>query len=175
MNLREEIAKKYSKAGCDRIVAWIGDDQKRFDELFKLFTSDEYRIVQTASGPLSYCVKECPRLIKKHFASLIKNVQKPAANGAVKRNTVRLLQFTEIPEKYQGDVMNICFEFIQSITEKVAVKAFSLTVLQNLSAQYPEIVPEIKLIIDERMPHETVAFKNRAQRFLKITSAKILY
>jgi hypothetical protein len=49
----------------------------------------------------------------------------------------------------------------------VAIKAFALTVLQNLSAVYPDIKPELKLIIEERWPHETAAFHSRARKILK--------
>ena len=64
-------------------------------------------------------------------------------------------------------MMNICFEYVQSPTEAVAVKAFSLTVLGNLAKLYPEILPEIKLLIKEQLPHQTAAFKSRAKYFLK--------
>lgn len=63
--------------------------------------------------------------------------------------------------------MNICMDYIASNDEPVAVKAFSLSILQNLSKQYPEIKNEVKLIIEERWPHETAAFHSRAEKFLK--------
>jgi hypothetical protein len=62
--------------------------------------------------------------------------------------------------------MDICFTYLQSPTEAVAVKAFSLTVLSNLAKQYPDIIPEIQLIIEEQLPHQTAAFKGRAKLFL---------
>lgn len=62
--------------------------------------------------------------------------------------------------------MDICFGFVASPTEPVAVKAFSLTVLGNLAKQYPEIIPEIKVLIEEQSPHQTAAFKNRAKALL---------
>ena len=63
--------------------------------------------------------------------------------------------------------MDICFKYVESPTEAVAVKAFSLTVLGNLAKQYPDILPEIKIIIEEQMPHQTASFKVRARLFLK--------
>ena len=63
--------------------------------------------------------------------------------------------------------MEICFKYIESPREAVAIKAFSLTVLGRLAKKYPEIVPEIKLIIEEQLPHQSAAFKNRAKRFMK--------
>jgi hypothetical protein len=165
--LREEILKEHSKAQCTRIVNWVGTSQQRFDELFKLFLNDEYRVVQRSAWPVSYCVAAHPEFIKKHWSMLVKTLQKPNLHHAVKRNSVRFLQQTEIPEKYQGSIMDICFNYVASPTEPVATKAFSLTVLKNLSKQYPEILPEIKLLIEEQLPHQTAAFKSRAKMFLK--------
>jgi hypothetical protein len=167
MKLRETILKPHSKASCDRIVKWIGDDQKRFDELFALSLDDEFKVSQWAGWPLSYCVQKHPKLIKKHFRELLKNVERKGIHEAVKRNTVRLLQYADIPGKFHGEVMDLCFRYISSPTEAVAVKAFSITVLQNLARQYPEIINEIKLVIEERWDYETVAFKTRAKKLLK--------
>ncbi|HLG38406.1 MAG TPA: hypothetical protein VI461_02020 [Chitinophagaceae bacterium] len=167
MNLRETILARHSKAQTNKIIKWIGSDQKRFDELFQLFLNDEYRVVQRAAWPLSYCVINHPEFIQKHFSKLIKNLRKPNIGDPVKRNTVRLLQHIPIPEKLQGDVMNICFGYISDPQEKVAIKAFSLTILQNLCRQYPEIRQELKTIIEDRWEYETAAFRSRAKKILK--------
>jgi hypothetical protein len=167
MNLRDEILKEHSKSQCTKIVDWIGDSQKKFDELFHLFLNDEYRVIQRAAWPVSYCVIAYPQFIQKHWNKFFKNLQKQGLHVAVKRNSVRLLQDIDIPKKYEGDVMNICFDLLSSPTETVAVKAFSLSVLGKLSKQYPEIIPEIKLLIEEQIPHQTAAFKSRAKKFLK--------
>jgi hypothetical protein len=166
MDLRKTILAEHSKAQTNKIIKWIGMDQKRFDELFKLFLKDEYRVVQRAAWPLSYCVINHPQLIKKHFSKLIKNLAKPDIGDSVKRNTVRLLQHIPIPEKYHGEIMNRCFNYISDPQEKVAVKAFSLTILQRLSCEYPEIKPELRTIIDSRWDYETAAFRTRAKKLL---------
>jgi hypothetical protein len=62
--------------------------------------------------------------------------------------------------------MNICFEFIASNDTAVAIKAFALTVLQHLSKEYPDIKAELKLVIEERWPYETAAFRSRARKIL---------
>lgn len=171
MNLRETILAEHSKANCNRIVAWVGNNQQRFDELLHLFLHDEYRVVQRAGWPLAYAAIAHPSLIKKHLGKILQNLEKPGLHEAVKRNTVRLLQDIKIPEKYHGAVMNRCFDYISSPAEKPAVKAFSLTILQNLSRQYPEISPEIKTVIEDRWDYETAAFKSRARKILKELNA----
>src|SRR4026207_2240722 len=167
MDLQEEILKEHSKKQCDKIVRWVGKSQKRFDDLFHLFLTGQYRVIQRAAWPVSYCVIAHPGFIKHNFSKLIKNLHKEGLHNSVKRNTVRLLQHLEIPEKYQGEVLEICFNYISSPAEPVAVKAFSLTVLSNLAKLYPELLPELKLIIVEQLPHQTAAFKSRAKKILQ--------
>jgi hypothetical protein len=168
MELRAAILKEHSKAQCTKIVAWVGSSQTRFNTLFYLFLNDEYRVVQRAAWPVSYCVIAHPKFIQTHFASLIKNLQKPNLHNAIKRNSIRLLAHIDIPEKYQGTILDICFKYVESPTEAVAVIAFSLTVLGNLAKQHPEIIPEIKLLIAAQLPNQTAAFKSRAKQLLKI-------
>ena len=47
MDLREMILKEHSKKQADKIIRWIGEDQKKFDALVKLFLGDES---STAAG-----------------------------------------------------------------------------------------------------------------------------
>lgn len=158
---------EHSKAQANKIIRWIGSDQERFDELFRIFLNDEYRVVQRAAWPLSYCVINHPVLIRKHFAKMIANLEKPGVGDAVKRNTLRLLQHIDLPEKYQGPILNLCLDYINDPREKIAVKAFALAILGRLYEYYPEIGPELKTIIESRWDYETPAFHSRARKILK--------
>ncbi len=166
MELRKTILAEHSKAQTNAIITWVGNSQERFDALFHLFLTDEYRVVQRAAWPLSYCVIEHPQLIKKHFKELVTNLHTPGLSDAVKRNTVRVLQHIDIPERFQGEIMNLCFDYIASPDEAAAVKAFALTILQNLAQYYPEIKDEVKIIIEDRWEVESPAFRSRAKKFL---------
>ena len=166
MDLRGEILKEHSKKQCNKIVEWVDNSQQRFNELFHLFLTDEYRVVQRAAWPVSYCVIGHPDFIKTNFSKLMKNLHKKGVHNAVKRNSIRLLQYVDIPKKYQGEVLETCFKTISSTSEPVAVKAFSLTVLANLAKKYPEILPELKLVIMDQLTHQTAAFAARAKKIL---------
>jgi hypothetical protein len=167
MDLQQTILAEHSKANCNKIVKWVGNSQKRFAELFTLFLNSEYWVNQRAAWPLSNCVIDHPALISPHLSKLVRNLHKPGLHDSIKRNTVRLLQYIDIPKRFQGEIMDICLRYISSPDEPVAVKAFSLSILQNLSQQYPEIKNEVKLIIEERWPYETAAFHSRAKKFMK--------
>jgi hypothetical protein len=167
MNLKDMLLEEHSKQQCDRIVKYIGADKQRFGVLMQLFFAGEYRTAQRAAWPMSYVVNKHPELIEPYLDTLIGNLNRKGQHNAIVRNSVRILQDIKIPEKYHGKLMDTCFNFIESNDTAVAIKAFSLTVLQNLSKDYPEIVPELKLIIEERWEHETPAFQSRARKILK--------
>ena len=165
MDLRETILKEHSKSNCDKIVSWIGNDIKKFNQLFYLFLNDEYRVTQRAAWPLSCCAISHPFFMKKKFEKLLHNLRRPNLHDSIKRNTVRILQHIDIPEKQEGPLMEICFNYVESPKESVAVKAFSLTILGKLAKKYPEIIPEIKLLIEEQIDQQSAAFKSRAKKF----------
>lgn len=167
MNLKDMLLEEHSKQQCDRIVKFIGADKKRFAELMELFFAGEYRIAQRAAWPMSYVVQQHPTLILPYLDKMIRNLDKKGQHPAIVRNSVRILQGIGLPKKYHGKLMDTCFNFIESNDVPAAVKAFSLTVLDNLSKDYPEIRPELKLIIEERWEHETPAFHSRARKILQ--------
>jgi hypothetical protein len=113
------------------------------------------------------CAIVHPSFMKKNMGKLIRNLQKPNIHDSIKRNTLRFLQEIDIPPKYEGTIMNTCFEYIENPKEAVAIKAFSLTILGRLAKKYPEIIPEIKLLIEDQAPVQTAAFTSRAKKVLK--------
>ena len=167
MNLEESLRREHSKSQCINIVAWIGNDRKKFAELMNLFFRGEYRLSQRAAWPMSEVVLRYPNLIQPYLKKLIQLLNDATQHSAVVRNIVRLLQAVEVPKPLHGQLMTACFQFIESNETPVAIKAYALTVLDNLSKLYPEIIPEIQLIVKERLPHETAAFRMRAKPFLR--------
>jgi hypothetical protein len=167
MDLEKELLKNKSLIHCNRIIKWIGDDNARFRQLMDLFFKGNYRLTQHAAWPMSYSVRKHPFLARPYFRKFIDQLSDIQAHPAAKRNIVRLLQFVEIPKRYQGKLMDICFYFISAPEEAIAVKAFSLRILENMSNIYPEILPELKTVIQARWEFETPAFRSRARKILK--------
>lgn len=167
INIHQLLQQEHSKKQTDRIVRYIGEDKTRFAGLIGLFFRGEYRITQRAAWPLSYCVRAHPELIQPYFKQLLDNLDRKDIPVAVVRNTVRLLQDVEIPSRYRGRVMNTCFNFVQSPETPIAVKAFSLTILSHLAADYPDIHRELQLLIEEQWEQATPAFRSRAKKVLK--------
>lgn len=165
--LKEILLLRHSKAQCQAAVNWVGDQPDRFDVLFECFASNDALLSQRAAWALSYTVQAHPAFINKHWSRLLKILAEPHHHPAIRRNGFRLMQDIHIPKRFQGKAMDLCFRWIETPHEPVAIKAFALTILYQLSLEYPEIIPELRTVIESVMPQESIAFRNRAGKFLK--------
>jgi hypothetical protein len=167
MDIRKSILQEFSKTQIMKVVDYVGDSPARFKVLVNVFLAGPYRVTQRASRPLSYCVERHPTLIAPHLKAILKNLKKPGIHTSVKRNTIRLLQFTNIPKRFHGQVADLCFQFLSSRKEPVAVKVFSMTVLASLTQHIPDLRRELMLIVEDQLPLASPAFTSRARKVLK--------
>ena len=167
MDLKKRLDLGHSKTQTNEIVDYVNGIPNRFKELVEVYLKGPYRTTQRAAWPLSICVEKWPYLIDPHLKKLLDFLQKPGTHDAVRRNTMRLLQFIEIPKSYHGRVADICFEYLQDPTVAVAIRVFSMTVLTNIIRDQPDMKKELRLILEDQLPYGTAAFKNRGMKVLK--------
>jgi hypothetical protein len=167
MNLVETLAKEHSKAQCNLVVRYVGKDAGRFRRLVEVFLGGPYRITQRAAWPLSYCVQFHPELIRPHLKAILQNLKRPGASDSVKRNTIRLLQFIEIPKRLHGLTATVCFQLFQNQKEAIAIRVFSMTVLAQIARDQPALKNELKIMIEDQLPYAAPAFVARSRKILK--------
>lgn len=148
------------------MVAYIGNDTQRFAELMHLFLSGEYRISQRASWVVSHCVEAEPSLIEPYLAQIIHFAQQDV-HDAVTRNILRLLQTIRVPEQLEGDLVNFCFQILEDKSRPIAIRTFALTVAYTCSLPYPELLQELRILLEDQLPYEAPAFKSRGSKLLK--------
>ncbi len=134
MDIRAEILKEHSKQNSEAIAAWVVASPQRVAQLMDLFLHDEYRVVQRLAQVVGKLADAHPQLVMPWLPQLVQRMNEPGVHVAVKRNVVRILQYVDIPEALHGDVMNTCFDLLADPNETVAVRVFSMTVLDKLSA-----------------------------------------
>jgi hypothetical protein len=167
MDLRREILKEHSKAQSTNIAHWIGNDKRRFTHLMQLFLNDEYRVVQRIAWVLSMVADQYPKILLPHLSAMVEKMKEKNVPTAVKRNVVRVLEDMAIPKKLHGAVMEACFQFLADPKETIAVRCFSMTVLTNLSKEYPEIKNELRAMIEGILVQKASAgFRTRARKVL---------
>ena len=137
MDLAKEILKEHSKAQTNKLVDYVGNNPSHFKVLVDAYLKGPYRVTQRAAWPLSICAEKHPKLISPHLKKLLDFLSTPGIHNSVKRNTMRLLQFINIPTRYYGQVTGLCFEYLQDKKEQIAVKVFAMVVLTKIIMTNP--------------------------------------
>ena len=166
MKLKQLVERRLTKAECERIVRYVGNDSGRMAELVNVVLKGNHKAQQYASWPLSFCVERNPAVVLPHLSALVKNLRRPGIHDAVRRSTIRLMQFIRIPKPLQGKVADICFANLADTRETIAVRVFSMSVLANLANEIPEFRAELKIIIEHNLPYATPAFASRSRKVL---------
>jgi hypothetical protein len=168
MNIREELLKQqiHFKKHALSITEFAVSSDENFKELMDCFLSKDIRVAQRAAWSVSWASQKKPEIVKPYIGVLVDQLKRTDIHNAVIRNSLRILEDLIIPEEFHGEVLNACFNFIQKRDTPIAIKAFSLTVLFNLSKIYPDIKNELRFIIEENMPYETAAYKSRGKKIL---------
>jgi len=164
MTMRAEVLKANNLDQAIFTAQRINGDEEKFAELMELFFSKDIKTANRAAWVLAHCVDQHPWQIMPHLERLIKNLNNDASD-AIKRNSVRALQFVDIPKNLWGETIEICFRYLSG-SEAIAIKVFAMTVLYNLSLKVPEITNELKIIIEDKLPYESAGFKSRAKKIL---------
>lgn len=165
MDIKKILQANHGKETANQIAEYIGNNSSRFDQLMQLFFSRDYPLCQRAAMAVGHTSDKNLSLIEPYLDDIIL-ILETNPPVALKRNIVRLLQKITIPASLLERVTNVCFEFLMSKKEPVAVKVFAMTVLANICKKETGLSNELRLIIEEQLPYASAGFKSRACKIL---------
>lgn len=166
--LKNKLLEGHNKAICEEVLAYIGDDKKKVGALVKIVGSEDKKLSQRAAWVLGYVGERSHYHLTPHLKQLLVLMTEPNRHPAIRRNITRALQYVHLPEDFHGTVMDTCFRFLEDPKEAAAVKAFSISILENLWHEYPEIGDELRTVLTTLMEDALPSFKVRARRLLSL-------
>jgi len=157
-----------SRALADLTVNMVYDSPELLKYLVELSITGTDPHAQRASRVVSICCEHFPELFKPYNSLIINNLEK-IHSRSVLRNFLKI--YAEIPvgltKKGKSVLLNQCFDFLASPDYPVAIKAYSMQILYNLSLEIPEIKPELYYLIDDQLPFSSPGYASRAKKILK--------
>lgn len=167
MDLKNGIIKAQSKSNIVSVLDWIGEDMGKVDQLIDIFQKEDMKLTHRASWVITSLAERCPWVMERHLPVLIGRMLDDRVHVGVRRNMIRSLQFMEIPSSLQGRVLDACFSFLDNPKEGNVVQVFAMSVIEKLTKEYPEIIPELRYLIERNLENDpSPAFRSRARKTL---------
>jgi len=72
-------------------------------------------------------------------------------SNSIKRSGLAILQDINIPHEIMGELYTTCFNFLTNSSEAIVTKVFSMSICFRIAKIYPELLNELRLIIEENL------------------------
>ena len=165
--MKELLAKKASRANSFQVVSMVANNPARYKELIEIIITNESPYAEKAAWAMNHCYEDGTDFFDDYYSEFTQIIADESYSDSIKRNIVRVLQFKNIPQEYQASIIDSCFNLLTNKKSAVAVKAFSLGVLENMVKLYPELKNELVASIENLLPNASSGLKNRGQKILK--------
>ncbi|GAA4437589.1 hypothetical protein GCM10023091_17030 [Ravibacter arvi] len=163
--LSELLLRGHSRVQRDIIVGWIGREDEKLAAAVHLLRHGDYREVQRISWVLSAIADHTPEALHPYLPQLVDRLKQRPVPDAVKRNGLRILALVPLPSDLHSDLVNLCFGYLVSGNEPIAIKSFSMSVLARLTGFYPDLKGELLAILELELEKDpSPGIKSKAKK-----------
>jgi len=166
LSLHNQLMQELSHFNMHYIADTIGDDEEMFAEIINILLNKKDPLPPRAAWVAEIVCQKYPDLIKPYLNKIVRGLKLYTHPGS-RRNSLKILMRTEIPENLQGVLIDTCFEWLLSAEKTVAVKIFAMQIIENHLAFYPELAVELKEVIEDQWEKNSAGFKSRGRKVLK--------
>jgi hypothetical protein len=164
--IEELLSIETSRRNTDMLADLIYQKPELFDEFVAIFLRDEEPVSRRAAWVVDTVSEKFPELLFPYLPVIVEKLSS-FSHDALKRHSVRMLSRSPLPHEKLGPLMNICFDWLTSAMEPVAVKVWCMEILYRISQSEPDLRKELADSIEWRMEEETAGFRNRGMKILK--------
>jgi hypothetical protein len=164
--IEEMLSTETSRRNTDLIADLIYQKPQLFDEFVAVYLRDEEPVSRRAAWVIDTVSQTMPELLLPYIPVIIEKLP-TFSHDALKRHSVRMLSRSPLPSGQLGPLASICFTWLTSAREPVAVKVWCMDILYRITLYEPDLKKELAESIEWRMEEETEGFRNRGRKILK--------
>lgn len=165
-DLRSMLMSEMSRRNTDFIKDIVLADKDMFDELFKLTILNEEPVSRRAMWVADVASEEENDILLPYISELIAAL--PVFNhDALKRHTLRMLCRYHLSLDIFMPILDLCFIFIKTGNESVAVRYQAMHLLYIMSKIEPALKYELASTIELQMKDGSSGLQNQAYKMLK--------
>ncbi len=165
--LEDLLLAEMSRRNTDLVAGVIEQKPALLDDLFRIYLRNEEPVSRRAAWVIDTVTEKFPMLLEGWIDPMLEALPSFSHNG-LKRHTLRMLARSPLPEKNQiGPLIHLCFQWLLSPMEAVAVKVHCMDLLYRISQIEPEIKPELADSIEWRLNEEPPGFRSHGKKMLK--------
>lgn len=165
-SLSELIMAEYSRTQADFIADIIIKKPSLLGELIDIVFQNSEPLSRRASWPLRIISDRDIDIVAPFVPKIIQKLPK-IDNVAIQRSLLALLVNTPIPEEQHGELLQFTFEILIDKGSPVASLIYSTDIFYKLSVNEPDLLGELKLMLEVLMPYGSAGVKSKCRKTIK--------
>jgi len=171
-SLEELLMTEISRRNTDLVADLILIKPELFDNLMVIYFQNLEPVSRRAVWVADTCSEKEPGLLESWVGKIIESLPRFSHDG-LKRHSLRMISRSPLPREQLGNLMNLCFDWLTSPKESVAVKVYCMEILYDISQLEPDIRQELVDSIEWRMQEESPGFRARGVKILRKLYAEL--
>ena len=151
-----------SRSIADMAMAAVGNDINNFGAVFRLVVTEKSPLCWRAARVIDLCREKHPALMHRFLPDAVDILVNTSQNGLKRIFTRILIRYIPVvDEQLLGILTDYAFNKAENTDEPIAVRAFSLDMLEQVGKRVPGLQDEIRLFMQNLSEQEdgTVARK----------------
>ncbi len=167
MDFETIISTDSSRAVSELAAEKVGNCPENFKHIINLVLTKPHPISSRAARVIDICSERHPHLIKPYLNQLIV-ITTVTKSDWIKRSSLRIFErhIEAHNINYFGELVDTCFRFLNSAHESIAVRVYSMMVLQKVCLFEPDLSHELIGSIEMQYPYSSPGFKSMAKKIL---------
>lgn len=165
-SLKELLLRGNSRSYTDFVGSIAGQRRELVPQLWEIYLSMEEPVARRAAWILDTSSEKDDSIALPFLEQLIQQLGLFGHDG-LKRHGLRMIDRYPFPEGCTGTLTDICFRWLLSGSESVAVKMYCMLILYRISKTEPDILPELYDTIEFQMADSTPGVQSISQKMLR--------
>lgn len=165
IELIDLLLEEHSKKQVFVISDLIEKKPSLFKKLVDLAIYPDKKFPQRASWTLEELVTRHPNWILP-FVEEITLALPLLKHDGNRRNLVKILSRTDLPQQNLGLLLDICFEWVMDFNKAIAVKIHCITILERICKIEPDLISELKTVLQEIQKTGSNGIKSKCRHTL---------
>ncbi|PWE00667.1 hypothetical protein [Marinilabilia rubra] len=164
MKWKYRLNNMFDENSKDFLIQYLIQKPEEIESLIKIMKVEE-KTAWRAAWVLDHLNQNKPLLLKPHLKE-INTILKATEYNGVRRSLLKILITNPCAKNDDGDLLDLCFQWIASPSVPIAIRAHSMQFIVNLLPAYPELKNEFQLSLETAIHDESKGVSGKARRIL---------
>ncbi len=158
-----QLEAEASRANTDYVANWAGTNAERIADLVDIALNADGQTAARALWALEKVAAAHHNILLPHIPALVAALPRFTFSG-MRRIACKILMLTDVPQDFDGPIVDFCFRMLETPDEPIGVKANCMSLIASRLADYPELKSELKAIVADILTNiQSSGFKVRAK------------